>query len=186
LFRLPSEDAVISRSVSRSAPGIVICILSTFVYAQAQPSLAETFDWIKSKIDGEDIDTGIHVSRIFQANGCRVSLQKFGGAVPLGSGQFNLEDIAYVDVEDRPVGSLWTGTFLVFRTSNGAAKITRGDLVFREGRLAERPSTSFDWHLGSVRAGSPTTELRELGGRLRTAFAHAVKLCGGSMKAEPF
>jgi len=150
-------------------------------------TLTETTDWIKSRIDGESTDTsGVHLRTGFWADGCRASFRKDGGSLTLSTGVFNLKDIAYVDVIDRPIGTLWTSTFLVFKSANGQALIMRGDLSLERGRPVERPASSFDWHLGSVRAGISTTDLRELGGRLRAAFAHAVQLGGGAVKKEPF
>lgn len=148
---------------------------------------AETIEWIKSKIDGERTDNvGIHITTRLSADGCRVSFSKVGGTLTLQVGRFFLKDIAYIDVADQPVGTRWMGAFLVFRTADSKALITEGGQSLGQGGLVERPTTSFRWHLGSVPVGTSTAELRELGTRLRNAFVHAVELCGGTIKKEPF
>lgn len=156
---------------------------------QSQPTvtLPETLEWIRSRIADENTDTpGVRVRTTFEADGCRVSLRKDGGALTLLTGAFHLKDIAYLDVVDRPVGTLWTGTFLVFKTADGGAGIRRGDLLGSGGRLTQRDTSSFEWHLGSVRVGGSSKELRDLGDRLVNAFANAVQLCGGTVRKSPF
>ncbi|OFW35033.1 MAG: hypothetical protein A3F70_18145 [Acidobacteria bacterium RIFCSPLOWO2_12_FULL_67_14] len=147
---------------------------------------AETIDWIKSRIAGEESDsTGIRILRTIEVEGCRVDLRRYAGRLPLVSGVFNLKDIAYIDLVDQPVGTLWTGVFLVFKTSNGEARISSGRVSSDSGQLVQRQSPLFEWHLGSVHPGD-TSDLRELGNRLHDAFGHAITLCGGALKKEPF
>ena len=158
-----------------------------FGQVSSTPTYAETIEWIRGRTTSEELDAiGIRIRRTFVTENCRVELKRYGGALPLISGSFNLKDIAYLDVADRPVGTLWTGVFLIFRARNGEATIRRGDLVPATGQLAERASSSFEWHLGSSPAGRSPVELRELGSRLRNAFSHAIELCGGALLKEPF
>jgi hypothetical protein len=106
----------------------------------------------------------------------------------LKTGAFNLKDIAYVDVVDRQFSAFWTGVFLTFKTAEGRPSINQGDLPngFTDPRTMHRETSSFEWHLGSVRPGTATTSLRELGNRLTNAFSNAVSLCGGALTKAPF
>lgn len=154
---------------------------------ESGPSLTETLEWIRSRIDADWTDTtGVKLRTRFRGEGCRASFRKDGGTLTLSTAAFNLKDIGYLAVLDRPVGTLWTGTFLVFKTATGQSGIARGELSAADGRLSERSAASFDWHLGSVPIRSSAADLHEIGNRLRNAFTRAVELCGGAIKKEPF
>jgi hypothetical protein len=165
----------------------VSSIVAQGLQSTSNATLQETLVWIRSKIAGERIDAvGLRIQTDFGADSCQVYFKKYGGALPLASGKFLLSDIGSVDVKDQPVGATWTGTFLVFHTADGSNHITRGDQTLRQANLAERSSSTFEWHLGSVARGGSTKDLRELGDRLRNAFVHAIGLCGGRIAKEPF
>lgn len=160
----------------------------------SRAGLAETLDWIRERLTTETRPAGIRVKTEFGAEGCKVSFVKTSDAIPRVSkeplpllvGVSLLNEIAYIDVVDEPVGVQWMGTSLVFRTANGQARLSVSDLDLKAGRLVDRTASSFKWHLGSVPATVSTAENRQVATRLRAAFVHAVELCGGSIKKEPF
>lgn len=161
-------------------------VLAATPQDRSTATLAETVEWIRSQLDDDRIDTGIRIRTMFGADGCRVSFRKDGGTVTLVTAAFNLKDIAYIDVVEHPGGTLWTGVSLSFKTDRGQRSIARGDLSVTNGRLVKSDAASFEWHLGSVQAGTDTTLLRTQGEHLIAAFSHAVGLCGGAVKRGPF
>src|SRR5262249_23753987 len=56
---------------------------------------------------------------VFQCSSCR----SYGLRFPWTAASLPLKDIGYIDVTTQPVGTVWTGVYLVFRTS-GPARIT--------------------------------------------------------------
>jgi hypothetical protein len=151
--------------------------------AAPKSKLGDTLESIRLRIDDDSIDSlGIHKRSTFVANGCTVSFRDDGGSVTLLAGTFDLKDISFIDVVDRPVGTVWTGTFLVFKTGEARPTITKSEWSVTDNQLHPRMTSSFDWQLGAVHAGASTKDLQDRGLKLSTLFGDAIGLCGGIVR----
>lgn len=155
---------------------------------QPSPSLDETLQWVKSRLDDDHVDlTGIRLVTSFAYQGCDVTLLKTGGRATLIRAAFNLKSLSYLRVRTDPRGSNTVGTSLVFQTDG-----TRSIQVIEpaQAQMAGlKPTTQLEsqlpWQIGAVAAGTDNSYV-ELGQRLINALSHAVDLCGGKIRKEPF
>jgi len=154
----------------------------------AGPSLDETLQWIKSSLNSDHTDlTGIRLITSFTHQGCDVTLVKIGGRLTLLRADFNLAAIAYLRVRTEAGGSNTTGTNLIFQTAGERSiRAIRPSLAAAAG-LTPTPDAQnlLSWQIGYVRVGAENPYI-ELGQRLVNAFSHAVALCGGRLRKEPF
>ena len=132
--------------------------------------------------------TGVRLRTSFGYRGCEVTLLKAGGSATLLRAEFRLRSVAYLRVRTEPAGSQWTGTNLIFQSSAGSKSIWVAR-PFEAGLAGERSTsvgqTTLSWQIGYVRGGAENPHV-ELGQRLVKALSHAVALCGGTIRSEPF
>lgn len=151
-------------------------------------SLEETLQWVKSYLDDDRIDlTGIRIIKSFAYQGCDVTLQETAGRATLVRADFNLKSLSYLRLRTEPRGSNTIGTSLVFQT-DGARSIREIDPA--QAQVAGlTPTTQLEsqlpWQIGYVKIGADNP-YTQLGQRLINALSHAVELCGGKIRKEPF
>jgi len=151
-----------------------------------EPSLAETLDWLKGRIDDQVIEEGITRRTQLFHNQCSVRFTAQSSPFPLFiQTDFSLTNIGSVELEEA-TDQLWRSTSVVFRSPGGRQMIhtvkQMGELFRRPGYSTSEDLNVFRWRLGSVCLGCSNT-FKDIGERINKAFTHAVKLCGGG---EPF
>jgi hypothetical protein len=153
--------------------------------AAPKANLHDTLESIRLRIDDERTDNlGVHQRMTFAANGCAVTFRHEGGSVMLSAGSFDLKDISFIDVVDRPVGTQFTGTFLVFKTAEASQTIAVNEWSITDDHLHPRMASSFNWWLGSVPADASASakDQHDRGLKLASLFSDAIGLCGGTVR----